>query len=138
MAGRGLRKIGDKHGNETTWGGASASPIVKAVLDNIGRRYLVEHTEADDGSWWADRYSDGWVVQGGYVPVGVGVRVSVTLPIGMQDEKYVLNITTVANGDTDNYETGYGNKTTTSFVLQMPFSNVSNNNASWLAQGYAA
>ena len=46
------------------WGGAN--PVVKAVLDNIGRRYLVEHGEGtiENGSYWYDRYSDGWVVQG--------------------------------------------------------------------------
>lgn len=27
----------------------------------MGRRYLVEHQEADDGSWMYDRYSDGWL-----------------------------------------------------------------------------
>lgn len=31
------------------------------MLENIGRRYLVEHEEAEDGSWWYDRYSDGWL-----------------------------------------------------------------------------
>ena len=118
-------------------GGASPQ-IVKAVLENIGRRYLVEHTEADDGSWWADRYSDGWVVQGGYVPNNSGINVQITLPIEMQDDKYALTITTNVNGAVDNYETGYSNKTKTGFVLQMAFATSSTNNASWLAQGYAA
>lgn len=37
----------------------------KAVLDAVGKRYLVEHQEAEDGSWWYDLYSDGYLKQGG-------------------------------------------------------------------------
>lgn len=39
----------------------------KAVLDAMGKRYLVEHQEAEDGSWWYDLYSDGFIRQGGIV-----------------------------------------------------------------------
>lgn len=39
----------------------------KAVLDATGKRYLVEHQEAEDGSWWYDLYSDGFIRQGGLV-----------------------------------------------------------------------
>lgn len=45
--------------------GGASSQTVKVVLNNFGRRYLVEHWQSEDGSQWYDRYSDGWVVQCG-------------------------------------------------------------------------
>ena len=55
----------------------------KAVLDAMGKRYLVEHQEAEDGSWWYDLYSDGFIRQGGKLPLIQTTytgRWSVTLP----------------------------------------------------------
>lgn len=72
------------------------------------------------------------------MPVGAGIKITVTLPIKMQDKKYALTISTVVNGDVGNYETGYLNKTTNSFVLQMAFAAAAKNSASWVVQGFAA
>lgn len=47
---------------------ATADQTVGAVLDATNKRYLVEHQEAEDGSWWYDLYSDGYIVQGGTLP----------------------------------------------------------------------
>lgn len=44
---------------------ATAEQTVEAVLDATNKRYLVEHQEAEDGSWWYDLYSDGYLKQGG-------------------------------------------------------------------------
>ena len=44
-------------------GGGASPQIVKAVLDNIGHRYLVEHWESEDSSQEYDLYSDGFIVQ---------------------------------------------------------------------------
>ena len=100
----------------------------------------MEHGEGSDenGSYWYDRHSDGWIEQGGYVPVGIGKKITVTLPIEMQNKKYTLTISTAVNGDVGNYETGYSNKTTTSFVLYMAFAAVAQNSASWVVQGFSA
>ena len=70
-------------------GGASASPIIKAVLDNLGRRYLVEHQEAEDGSWWADRYSDGWVRQAVII---TKTNPEITFPIAFATSNYHVTL----------------------------------------------
>lgn len=44
---------------------ATAEQTVSAVLESTNKRYLVEHAEAEDGSWWYDLYSDGYLKQGG-------------------------------------------------------------------------
>lgn len=67
---------------------ATADQTVGAVLDAVGKRYLVEHTEAEDGSWWADRYSDGFVVQSGTQTGKLDALPEVTLPIEMKNENY--------------------------------------------------
>jgi hypothetical protein len=67
--------------------------VVSAVLNAVGKRYLVEHQEADDGSWWYDRYSDGWVVQGGIEPFKSGNPQQITLPIAMQNTDYPIYLT---------------------------------------------
>ena len=98
--------------------GASASPIVKAVLDNVGRRYLVEHTEADDGSWWADRYSDGWVELNMTVYSPNPTRdytQFVTFPIEFRDTKYSCLVQCFKDDDDANSRTAtsdlFGRKT---------------------------
>lgn len=50
---------------------ATAEQTVSAVLGATNKRYLVEHKEAEDGSWWYDLYSDGYTVQGGHLPLKV-------------------------------------------------------------------
>ena len=40
---------------------ATADQTVRAVLENTNKRYLVEHDEAEDGSWSFDRFSDGFI-----------------------------------------------------------------------------
>lgn len=117
------------------WGGVS-SQIVKAVLDNIGRRYLVEHTEADDGSWWADRYSDGWVVQGGYVERN-NPPINITFPIAFSSVDY--SILALGKSTTSLFGTAsvlaFETKTQTGFVL---FIGSHLTGSEWIAQGYAA
>ena len=77
--------------------GASASPIVKAVLDNIGRRYLVEHWESEDGLQEYDLYSDGRLVQGGLLKYG-----ELTLPKPYRDINFT--ITCSVKSGTDDWE----------------------------------
>lgn len=118
------------------WGGANPQ-IVKAVLDNIGRRYLVEHTEADDGSWWADRYSDGFVIQCG-IKAKSGSRTTITLPVMMANTNYfafVTNSDLAGNDDSGWSGSNGGNlgtRTTSSFIYS------AYGDCSWYVSGYAA
>ena len=73
---------------------ATAEQTVGAVLDATNKRYLVEHTEGtnDNGTWWADRYSDGWVEQGGKAsPDDSRVITNVVFPIPFRDKDYYRN-----------------------------------------------
>ena len=71
--------------NTKQLGGASASPIIKAVLDNVGRRYLIEHWENEDDTLWYDLYSDGWLVQGGLLKFE-----ELTLPKSYRDMNFTI------------------------------------------------
>ena len=117
-------------------GGASASPIVKAVLENIGRRYLVEHTEAEDGSWWADRYSDGWVVQGGKGTTRTSSYKTITLSIPFTDTNYTINATSFTGGEYPYI----GSVTESSFSIMAQNHDGATYAANfrYVAQGYAA
>lgn len=112
------------------------------MLENIGRRYLVEHTEADDGSWWADRYSDGWVVQGGEAQSGTyNSPQALIFPVAFRDSEYLISGSVVV---TEKQWTScvvyFASKTPTSISL------ISAHNGTfqyaypinWLAMGYAA
>ena len=44
------------------WGGVSADPVVSAVLNAVGKRYLVEKGESEDGNQTWEQYSDGYKV----------------------------------------------------------------------------
>lgn len=68
------------------WGGVSADPVVSAVLNAVGKRYLVESWKADDGRSWFNRYSDGFIEQGGQT----STNGDVTFPV--QFESIVLSV----------------------------------------------
>ena len=123
-------------------GGVSADPVVSAVLNAVGKRYLVEHTEADDGSWWADRYSDGWVVQGGKAQAGTyDSPQTLTFPIEFRDSDYsILGSVVALEKQWTSCTVYFASKTPTSISL------ISAHNGtfqyaypiSWIAEGYAA
>lgn len=122
--------------------GGGASPVVKTVLNNIGRRYLVEHDEADDGSWWADRYSDGWVEQGGKTQAGTyDSPQTLTFPIGFRDSNYSITGSVVASEKQWTSCTVYFASNTPASISLISAHNGTFQYAypiSWIAQGYAA
>ena len=132
--------------NETIKAVGGADPVVKAVLDNIGRRYLVEHGEGtiENGSYWYDRYSDGWVVQGGTFGDGetkVPNTNEITFPIAFRDLGFSLTLGSAGSPATNTYVSGmqYQGKTTTSFKhVGLSSASAQNNRSDWIAQGYAA
>lgn len=69
-------------------GGANPQ-IVKAVLDNIGRRYLVEHLESEDGTQEYDLYSDGYLKQ---VVILTGAMTEVVFPKEFSNLNYKIAI----------------------------------------------
>ena len=79
-----------KYESTQDWGGATPQ-IVKAVLDNIGRRYLVEHWENEDGSQEYDMYSDGFIVQRCKYALNGN---SLTFPKEFRDLNYIISIGT--------------------------------------------
>lgn len=72
-----------------TWGGVSADPVVSAVLNAVGKRYLVEHWENEDGSQEYDLYSDGFIVQ--KVILVPSKNNTVTFPKEFRDLKYKIS-----------------------------------------------
>lgn len=123
-----------------TGGGITASPITKAVIDSLGKRYLVEHQEEhlENGTaWYYDKYSDGFVIQYGFAIKGGG-RTTITLPVSMRDTSYFVFIT---NSDVDGNDTdGWGGtngcnlaqRSTTSIIYS------SYGDCSWYVAGYSA
>ena len=125
-------------------GGAVTSPIVKAVLDNVGRRYLVEHTEAEDGSWQYDLYSDGWLVQSGVLRPYTPGSTPIPLPKEFESKDYKTFLQISRPNFTEQWQPDAG----TGFVTNVKpeaFSIAGYNPGSmteyemyWEAQGYAA
>ena len=107
------------------------------MLDNIGRRYLVEHTEADDGSWWADRYSDGFVIQCG-IKAKSGGRTTITLPVVMANTSYFAFVTNsdLTGNDYDGWNGANGCNLETRTVSSFIYS--AYDGCSWYVSGYAA
>lgn len=111
----------------------------KAVLDAIGKRYLVEHWVSDDGLSWYDRYNDGWVEQFGIVQnVGNTTIKNITLPLAFRSSSYHINWRgyTKADGNA-NYSSKITNQTPQSFTIEdyMIWADI---NFYWEAKGFAA
>ena len=69
-------------------GGVSADPVVSAVLGAVGKRYLVESWKADDGRSWFNRYSDGFIEQGGRVVTAAANLFDITFPMAFSSTNY--------------------------------------------------
>lgn len=121
------------------WGGASASPIVKAVLDNVGRRYLVEHTEADDGSWQYDLYSDGFLVQRGQALFSIKTNTikTISLPKAFGSTNYFV-VATRQNWTDGNIPLARPNTETNFFGACKEYGGSKTDTCTWIAMGYAA
>lgn len=130
-------------------GGVSADPVVSAVLGAIGKRYLVEHWENEDGSQEYDLYSDGWLVQHALLNVSGNVtstsytKKKITLPKAFKDSNYeVLSCIRLPTTEWGNFiMTGYSAEDSSNFTLYLntlgpnsyPYTGIA-----ITAQGYAA
>lgn len=118
--------------------------MVSAVLNAVGKRYLVEHWENEDGTQEYDLYSDGFIVQRCKYALNGN---SLTFPKEFRDLNYRISIGTSfpnKNADTTSPGTNYirswfgvSKKSTTGFE---PGGNATSStlNIDIVAQGYAA
>lgn len=114
------------------------------MLENIGRRYLVEHWENEDGTQEYDLYSDGFIVQRCKYALNGN---SLTFPKEFRDLNYRISIgTSLANKNTstDTPTSTYIlawcsiSKKSTSGVEPGGSATSPNVNLDIVAQGYAA
>ena len=118
---------------------ATAEQTVSAVLDAVGKRYLVEHWVSDDGLRWYDIYSDGWLEQYGIVQnIGNITIKEITLPVEFRSSAYHVNWSgrTNAAGNA-NYESKISAQTPKSFQIT-DFMLWQDINFYWEAKGFAA
>ena len=113
----------------------------KAVLDVIGKRYVVETGQTENG--WFTRYSDGWIEQGGSLATygsALPTETVVTFPIEFMDLTYTLSLAGYGGPWGGSWDKGIKSETrkTTGFTYTGPGSGPSTgNNADWRAEGYA-
>ena len=123
---------------------ATAEQTISAVLEALGKRYLVEHWENEDGSQEYDLYSDGFIVQRcKYALSGK----SLTFPKEFRDLNYRISTGTCiaykntnSNSPASNYVFawfGVSSKSTTGFEPGGTGTS-SNIDIDIVAQGYAA
>ena len=113
---------------------ATADQTVSAVLEGTNKRYLVEHGEAEDGSWAFDRYSDGFVVQHGTQTGIFSSLPAITLPVEMKNTNYFATCSPVLNSTSTYFYTANvreKTKTTVQFFL----SDVREFTINWLVYG---
>lgn len=68
---------------------ADAHPDLRGRLDAIAD-HVVEVWTAADGSAWYRKYSSGWVEQGGTLPTGKTIVLTVTFPIQFANADYTI------------------------------------------------
>lgn len=109
--------------------------MVSAVLGAIGKRYIVEHQEAEDGSWWYDRYNNGLIVQGGHSDTN-----ALAFPLEFRDTEYIFlsgSVTVSGSGTTFNNNT-FGWCMGRERAKQTTGISEGFSNHDWIAMGYAA
>lgn len=97
-------------------GGVSADPVVSAVLGAVGKRYLVEHDEAEDGSWSFDRFSDGFIRLTIKKHL-LGAGITVAFPIAFTKPPIVVGIPEVQSDSYIMFSHLPRNVTTTGFTI---------------------
>lgn len=111
----------------------------KAVLDAIGKRYVVETGHTENG--WFTRYSDGWIEQGGKLTNTDGTT-AISFEIEMSDVNYYFQVSYKASTGGESYsraprEIG-GTRTTTGLTVYQNGSVHQGSSGSWEAKGFAA
>ena len=90
--------------------------MVTAVLGAVGKRYLVEHDEAEDGSWSFDRFSDGFIRLTIKQQLR-GTGITVTFPIEFTKQPVVVGIPEVNSDQYIMFSHLPRNVTTTGFTI---------------------
>lgn len=109
-------------------GGVSADPVVSAVLNAVGKRYLVESGTSEDGTIWYERYSDGKIIQGGYVTQSA---TNIVFPIEFQTDEISIVFGSIDGSGVPRSE---GVPTRTGFKYSS--ANHPNSPAFWRVEGY--
>ena len=119
------------------------------MLENIGRRYLVEHGETEEG-WEYDLYSDGWLVQhyllkeSGETGVNDYTKFKLTLPKAFNNIDYeVFPCVRVPTTQYGNFlYCAYSAEDSSNITIYLNPGNTANsyyyNGIAIIAQGYAA
>lgn len=109
------------------WGGVSADPVVSAVLNAVGKRFVVEIIDTEDG-FHCVRYSDGYIEINALIPEGSfagGSQPSITFPIAFSNTDYVL-VPAPTSGSSQysitNVREVSGTRTTTGVTLKCMYS----------------
>ena len=113
---------------------ATAEQTVEAVLDATNKRYLVEHGEAEDGSWAFDRYSDGFVVQHGTQTGNFNSLPAITLPVEMKNTNYFATCLPILNATSTYFYTA-NVKEKTQTTVQFFLSDARVFTMNWLVYG---
>lgn len=115
---------------------ATAEQTVGAVLDAIGKRYVVETGQTENG--WFTRYSDGWIEQGGTLNLGTGYQRNKSLPFPIEftttDFSIVFSGSSSGANTVDLGTNNIGSRKTTgvTYVIHC----LSGVAGSWIACGY--
>ena len=121
---------------------ATAEQTVSAVLESTNKRYLVERDDGSNeaGSYWFERYSDGWVIQGGVSIKVPSSGVNITLPIEFKTAGYWA--IGAANAEKAFNELGLTCKTSSTtqltIYLRSYAAGIPNLPVAWEAKGYAS
>ena len=104
--------------------------MVSAVLSAVGKRYLVEHDEAEDGSWSFDRFSDGFIRL--IIKQQLrGTGLTVTFPIEFSKQPVVVGIPEIQSDNYTMFSHFPRNVTTTGFTI-----NGANAMYNFIVEGY--
>ena len=105
-----------------------ADPVVSAVLNAVGKRYLVESGTSEDGTIWYERYSDGKIIQGGYVTRSL---TNIVFPIEYQTDEISITFGLIAGSGVPRSDRV---PTRTGFTYSS--ANYANCQAFWRVEGY--
>ena len=100
-----------------------------------GERVLVSSYKGDEG--WYDWYSDGYLIQRGYIPTSsTYVSATVNLNKSYKNLDYLINVTTNYTNNDGAYAPRHGDKTISSFKYYYVLS--TNGAATWQTNGYGS
>ena len=113
------------------------------MLDAVGKRYLVESWQSEDGNSWFTRYSDGWIEQGGISTGSATDYFQIDLPTEFSSIKYQVLFTTISEVGTYHiYSVNVKSQTTSSITANSTYYGSGSKSSryasqfNWMACGY--